>query len=95
MGETVSPSSTSIARGARPRSSPVGLLVKIIKIIKSPDRRVPGLALPSKGQYQFGGGAMRNKLRETDYAPVKPVRGVCGGYTAALHVSKATRRKQR
>ena len=73
MGETVSPSSTSIARGARPRSSPVGLLVRIIK---SPDRRVPGLALPSKGQYQFGGGAMRNKLRETDYAPVKPVRGV-------------------
>jgi hypothetical protein len=36
VGETVSPSyasssSTSIARGARPRSSPVGLLVKIIK----------------------------------------------------------------
>lgn len=63
MGETVSPSydsssSTSIARGARPRSSPVGLLVKIIK---EPRPQGAGARTPL-GRRLMGEGATRKSL---------------------------------
>jgi hypothetical protein len=57
---------------------------------KSPDRRVPGLALPSKGKT---GARRKNKLRDTKDALTKPVwGGLTGDVVATLHVGKGATR---
>jgi len=76
VGETVSPSyasssSTSIARGARPRPSPVGLLVKIIR----PRPQGAGARAPLKGTSGRGRDAKlatRDTLRSRQTRKAKP-----------------------